>query len=258
MPTLPAAGYNTPDFPTVTPSPDAGTPYQSGQAASEGAFGGLTARALSGLGESFQKAGGSFENIVVRFNDAVADEQANSYQDRVTKRRFGDPNDPSDVGFAGLNDKDKQAGFKPFLETLEKDLQEHRAKLTPAQQARFDERTRPFHQNVLTQTGHDYVTAVRKYTEQVGKDTAERNAQKVEAAAATLDPTALNAFVEQNIKDNQKRAVDEGWSPEATRKREPGCEEARRGGLRHDTGGEQSRRRRSMGHETRKPGSPRR
>jgi len=74
-------------------------------------FGGQIGQALQRGGATLDQAGGQLMGAAIRqqelLNKTASMDAMNNYQDGVTKLLFGDPNNPSDVGYYGM--KGKQA-----------------------------------------------------------------------------------------------------------------------------------------------------
>ena len=196
MPTLPAAGYTTPEFPTVAPSPEAQTPYQSGQAATPAAFGGASAAALLQFGTEAEKAAERFANIQTMFDQAAADDLRNQAEDKIQKLHYGDPDVPGDVGFRGLSGKNAAEAFPGFRKNVDAVMQEHRAKLqTLAQQQRFDQQIRIFRNQTIAEAGRHYDRQLEQYHTDQFNASMKNDAGAVATAAAEDNPEAFEAHL---------------------------------------------------------------
>ena len=222
MPTLPAAGYGRPLVPTVDPLAAPPETYQSVRA-DAGSFGAASAQALSGLGASAEKAAGSLFDIQDRYDKATADEQANAAMERVNKLRYGDVDDPNDVGFHGLVGKAAMERYKPYTQDVATAIQEGRAKLTPAQQRRFDERMRPYQQHAMSEAGAHYATSVREYQNKEAAASLKLNSSNASTAAAEGNQAAFERYTADSDKlvdDNPSLTPTEKESLKAQRKSE--------------------------------------
>jgi len=199
MPTLPATGYAVPRAPSVDPLAAAPEAYQQIPAPA-GAFGAATASALSGLGTSLEKAGAAVENIQDRYDKATADEQTNAAMDRINKLRYGDPNDPTDVGFHGLTDRGAMDAYKPYTQAVAAAIAEGRANLSPVQQRRYDERMRPYQQHAMSEAGAHYATSVRDYRRKELDSSIKVTGGNLQTAAAEGNQTAFGEYADQQAR----------------------------------------------------------
>jgi hypothetical protein len=207
MPIVPA-GYAVPRAPSVDPlatAPDAAQQIR----APAGAFGSLTAQALSQFGTAAERASDAWTKIGQYHDNTVADEQVNAAMDRVNKLRFGDPDKPDDVGFHGLADRAVMDGYQPYRQSVDAVLQEGRAKLTPQQQQRYDERMRPYRTHIAEEAGKHYAASAVDYRKKEFNSSLGVNSLNAQGAAAGGNQAA---FEEYNAQDN--KLIDE--SPDLT------------------------------------------
>ena len=215
MPTLPAAGYNTPDAPTIGPEPIAGTPYQSGRAATPQAFGAASAAALSQFSTEAEKAAERFANIQTMFDQAASDDLRNQAEDKIQKLHYGDPDIPGNVGFRGLSGKSAAEAFPVFRKGVEAVIQEHRAQLrTLPQQQRFDQQIRIFRNQTVAEAGRHYDRQLEQYQTDQFNASMKNDAGKIATAAAENSPDVFDQRLGDRLRKIDEYGASKGWSTE--------------------------------------------
>lgn len=209
-------------IPTVMP--DAGAaPFQH-TSASSAAFGGATAQAMEGLGNTVVK-------VAEYFGEVQIDDQANQLFDRWNKRLRGDPEKmvpgpdgtiQPDTGYMGLKGRNALDARGRFEKDLDADLKEIRATLvTPRQQARFDDQTRRYRQHVVGLAGSHADREAQTYATNVNRSSSAIAMQHI--AVNALDATQVAAGTADLISARIKEAQIMGGGPELLKAAEQGA-----------------------------------
>ena len=209
---MPTLNYNP--TPTAEPTVSPPSTFQTIQPAPN-AFGAAQGQALSNLGQTVERAGTQLADIAVArqhiFNQVAAADATNNWQDATTKILYGDPNDPTDVGFYGLKGKAAMDAFPRVRQQLDSLLKDQRGVLqNPIQQVMFDQETRRLRSYLMSETGRHYDQENNRWTQSVYKGQSEQALQG--AAKAIASGNDFDLFLKQGADAIVKGAITAGKS----------------------------------------------
>jgi hypothetical protein len=210
---LPAAGYRTPDAPTVEPLPSTGTPFQDIRAPVE-AFGGASAAALRDLGTSFEKASASWERITDEHDKVTALEARTKADLAANDVLYGDINDPTSTGYFGLEGRAKLAARQDTVKSLRTIYDDAAKELSPSAKRLYDQSTRGHRLGIEANIALDSVKALTEYRKEADKGAVTLAGQNADRLALTNDLAAWNASVGEGVQIIQAAGERANLPPE--------------------------------------------
>lgn len=213
MPVLPAAGYATPDSPSIPALDTPPNAYQNIPTSAD-MFGAASAQALSNLGVSVERAAAHFANIQDEYDKTTALE-ARTNAERITNRiLYGDLDDPTAIGYFGLEGRAKLAARPDTIKQLNTAYDEASRGLTPSAKRLFNESTRGHRLGTEANIALDSVRALAKYREETDKGAITLAGQNSDRLALTNDLKAWDQSVGEGIQIIQAAGERANLPPE--------------------------------------------
>lgn len=195
--------------PEVAPAGPGGIPgggFQHLQT-SPATFGSLPAAALQHMGAETQQAGGEVFQAYQRqqqlYNETVANEATNNFQDSATKALYGDPA-TGDTGFFGKSGRDAMDAYPSVRDAMLQSRAQIGGNLNARAKLQFDAETRRMQTFMLEQMGRHYDQQQKAYEAATNKASIDLSGQN--AALNYNDPVAFMHSLSDAATAGQRQA----------------------------------------------------
>ena len=163
------------------------------------AFGAGVAAAGQKLGQATEQAGGTAVDIATQWqalhNKITADDAVNQWGDNARRILSGDPNNPNDHGYLGLQGKDALAARSSVQQQLQDSYQDQTQGMNPAQKLLFDQENRRYLNLISGQVDSHATQQNLVYQQQTAQASVQNSLKTASLSASQGDDAAWKAGV---------------------------------------------------------------